>query len=193
MCHEEASDWEVIISIIILIVVGFSSMGVLNTMAMATIERMHDFGMLNAVGMKPRLIIATVLAETLSLVALGLSLAGEGARTKGTQGALLEQLLGATGRSRAVPDFPALGVELKTIPVDERGRPRESAFLCAFSLASVDKSQVGAGAGYLWSAISLAAARASQPPSGRLPSASMASNWPPLVDATASATLAVWP
>lgn len=72
--------------------------------------------------------------------ALGLSLAGEGARTKGTQGALLEQLLGATGRSRAVPDFPALGVELKTIPVDERGRPRESAFLCAFSLASADRA-----------------------------------------------------
>ncbi len=71
---------------------------------------------------------------------LGLSLTGEGARTKGKQGELLERLLGATARSRAVPDFPAIGVELKTIPVDASGRPRESTFLCSFSLATADRA-----------------------------------------------------
>jgi len=38
-----------------------------------------------------------------------------------------------------------------------------------------------------------AAASISQPPSGRLPSASMASSVPPLPSATASATFLVWP
>ncbi len=71
---------------------------------------------------------------------LGVALDGSGARTKGTQGALLERLLGAGGGSRAVHDFPALGVELKTIPVDEAGRPRESAFVCTFPLASADRA-----------------------------------------------------
>jgi DNA mismatch repair protein MutH len=40
-----------------------------------------------------------------------------------------------------VPDFPALGVELKTIPTDARGVPRESTFVCAFSLADADRAE----------------------------------------------------
>ncbi|MFO0758618.1 MAG: DNA mismatch repair endonuclease MutH [Byssovorax sp.] len=72
--------------------------------------------------------------------AIGLSLEGEGARTKGKQGELLERVLGATSGSRAEPDFPGLGVELKTIPVDEAGRPRESTFVCALSLGSADRA-----------------------------------------------------
>lgn len=73
--------------------------------------------------------------------ALGVSLAGGGLRTKGKLGDLVERALGATGGSAAVPDFPALGVELKTIPVDERGQPRESTFVCAFSLADADRAE----------------------------------------------------
>ena len=57
---------------------------------------------------------------------------------KGWAGTLLEKALGATGASRAVPDFPALGVELKTIPVDERGRPLESCFVASLEMAKVD-------------------------------------------------------
>ncbi len=55
-----------------------------------------------------------------------------GVRTKGRVGELVEVLLGATGGSgeRRV-DFPSLGVELKTIPVDAAGRPHESTFVCA--------------------------------------------------------------
>ncbi len=60
-------------------------------------------------------------------------------RTKGHSGRLLERLLGATAGSRSVPDFPELGVELKTIPVDGRGRPRESTFVCSLSLSQADR------------------------------------------------------
>jgi DNA mismatch repair protein MutH len=51
-------------------------------------------------------------------------------RHKGFIGNLLETALGSTGSVRPVPDFPELGVELKTIPVDHTGRPRESTWVC---------------------------------------------------------------
>lgn len=51
------------------------------------------------------------------------------ARAKGWVGQRLEAALGATARSRAEPDFPALGVELKTLPVALDGRPLETTFL----------------------------------------------------------------
>ncbi len=51
---------------------------------------------------------------------------------------LLEKALGATGASRAEPDFPALGIELKSIPVDENGRPLESCFVASLDLSAVD-------------------------------------------------------
>ena len=55
-------------------------------------------------------------------------------RAKGWIGTLLERVLGASAGSKAEPDFPALGVELKTLPVDERGRPRESTYVCTAPL-----------------------------------------------------------
>jgi DNA mismatch repair protein MutH len=73
--------------------------------------------------------------------ALGVSLAGDGVSTKGKMGALIERALGATGGSAAVPDFPHLGVELKTIPLDGEGRPRESTFVCTLSLADADRAE----------------------------------------------------
>jgi putative ABC transport system permease protein len=59
-------------TIIIGLVVIFASVSLLNAMAMATFERTHEFGVLHAIGMKPRLILATVLSESLCLVVLGL-------------------------------------------------------------------------------------------------------------------------
>jgi DNA mismatch repair protein MutH len=50
-------------------------------------------------------------------------------RGKGFAGALLEFALGADAASKPVPDFTAIGVELKTIPVDAAGQPRESTYL----------------------------------------------------------------
>jgi len=61
-----------------------------------------------------------------------------GLRGKGKVGNLLERALGATAGSSAGPDFPELGVELKTIPVDASGVPRESTFVCSIGLASAD-------------------------------------------------------
>ncbi len=59
-------------------------------------------------------------------------------RHKGWVGHLVERALGATAASRAEPDFPQLGVELKTLPVDARGRPRESTWVCTAPLADLD-------------------------------------------------------
>jgi DNA mismatch repair protein MutH len=65
---------------------------------------------------------------------------------KGKVGMLLEWALGASAGSLKGPDFPALGVELKTIPVDAHGRPRESTFVCSLSLRDVDRTDWAASA-----------------------------------------------
>lgn len=56
---------------------------------------------------------------------------------KGWTGQLLEWVLGATAGSRPIPDFPELGVELKTLPVNRQGKPRESTFVCVVSLQQI--------------------------------------------------------
>jgi len=53
---------------------------------------------------------------------------------KGWLGQLLEYALGASAASRAEPDFPHLGIELKSVPVDEAARPRESTYVCVAPL-----------------------------------------------------------
>jgi DNA mismatch repair protein MutH len=58
-------------------------------------------------------------------------------RAKGFVGALIERALGATAGSRAAPDFEVLGVELKTLPVDSRGRALESTFVCTIPLTEI--------------------------------------------------------
>jgi len=65
---------------------------------------------------------------------LAFELGGDGVRTKGKVGQLIERALGATGGSSASRDFPDLGVELKTIPIGVRGVPTESTFVCAIAL-----------------------------------------------------------
>ncbi|HKO90310.1 MAG TPA: DNA mismatch repair endonuclease MutH [Polyangiaceae bacterium] len=55
-------------------------------------------------------------------------------RAKGWVGTLFERALGATAQSRAVPDFEALGIELKTLPVSLTGRPLETTFVCTIPL-----------------------------------------------------------
>lgn len=58
-------------------------------------------------------------------------------RHKGWVGQLLELALGATASTRPEPDFEHLGVELKTIPVDLTGRPRESTYVCKAALDTI--------------------------------------------------------
>jgi len=60
---------------------------------------------------------------------------------KGKTGQLIERALGASAGSLDAPDFVELGVELKTIPIDARGLPRESTFVCTLPLAEVDHAE----------------------------------------------------
>lgn len=62
-------------------------------------------------------------------------------RAKGWVGCLLERALGATAKSRATPDFEALGVELKSLPVDRRGQPLETTFVCTINLLDVGATE----------------------------------------------------
>jgi DNA mismatch repair protein MutH len=58
-------------------------------------------------------------------------------RAKGFVGNLVERALGATAGSRALPDFPELAIELKTLPVDRSGVPLESTFVCTIPLTEI--------------------------------------------------------
>lgn len=55
-------------------------------------------------------------------------------RHKGWVGQLLEDRLGASAGNRAEPDFPHLGVELKTLPCDATGKPKETTYVCTAPL-----------------------------------------------------------
>lgn len=59
---------------------------------------------------------------------------GDLRHAKGWIGQVLEASLGASSGNKAEPDFPGLGVELKTLPVTEAGRPRESTWVCTAPL-----------------------------------------------------------
>lgn len=60
---------------------------------------------------------------------------------KGWVGNLLEQRLGTSAGTRSAPDFEALGVELKTLPVDRRGKPLESTYVCTVPLQCLDEPE----------------------------------------------------
>ena len=54
--------------------------------------------------------------------------------TKGWLGNLLELSLGANAASAPEPDFINLGIELKSIPIDANGKPKESTYICVTQL-----------------------------------------------------------
>ena len=58
-------------------------------------------------------------------------------REKGWTGQLLEMCLGAEAGSKAEQDFPQLGVELKTIPIDSNGKPLETTYVCYAPLTNI--------------------------------------------------------
>lgn len=62
-------------------------------------------------------------------------------QAKGWTGQLLEQILGADAASLAEPDFRALGVEMKTLPVLANGQPKESTYVCTVPLQSEGNSR----------------------------------------------------
>lgn len=56
-------------------------------------------------------------------------------KNKGWIGQLLEQYLGATGGNLPIADFPELGIELKTVPINPKTLcPLESTYICTASL-----------------------------------------------------------
>jgi len=55
-------------------------------------------------------------------------------RHKGWVGALLEAYLGADAGNQAEPDFTGLGIEMKTLPLNKLGQPKESTYVCTVSM-----------------------------------------------------------
>jgi DNA mismatch repair protein MutH len=83
--------------------------------------------------------LAALLAHARALVgvqlgeiadALGLPVPAGQVRTKGWSGQILERELGVEAGGVRGPDFAALGIELKTVPVDPDLTPRESTAVC---------------------------------------------------------------
>jgi DNA mismatch repair protein MutH len=62
-------------------------------------------------------------------------------RDKGWIGLLLEQVLGASAGSRPEPDFPHLGIELKSLPINYQGKPLETTFVCVAPLTGLVGAQ----------------------------------------------------
>lgn len=58
-------------------------------------------------------------------------------KDKGWVGQLIELALGANGGSQAVVDFANLGIELKTLPINQQGKPLESTYVCVAPLTGV--------------------------------------------------------
>ena len=55
-------------------------------------------------------------------------------RHKGWVGELLEKALGADAGNKAKPDFIGLGIEMKTLPLNAQGQPKESTYVCTVSM-----------------------------------------------------------
>lgn len=58
-------------------------------------------------------------------------------KDKGWAGLLLEHVLGASAGSRPEPDFPDLGIELKSLPINRSGKPLETTFVCVAPLTGL--------------------------------------------------------
>jgi DNA mismatch repair protein MutH len=53
---------------------------------------------------------------------------------KGWVGNLLEHYLGADAGNKAEPDFMKLGIEMKTMPLNAQGQPKESTYVCTIPM-----------------------------------------------------------
>lgn len=80
----------------------------------------------------------SLLARARALAGLPLSRLHGGAalRGKGAVGELIERALGIAPSSRPEPDVPALGIEVKTLPV-RAGRVAESTWVCSASPVAI--------------------------------------------------------
>jgi len=67
----------------------------------------------------------------------GISIPDNLTRNKGWVGLLLEHVLGASAGSRPEPDFPDLGIELKSLPISSQGKPLETTFVSVAPLTGL--------------------------------------------------------
>jgi DNA mismatch repair protein MutH len=82
-----------------------------------------------------RLIEGLTFAQLAST--LGVVIPSSPIQRKGLAGQLIELALGVTAGNQCAPDFLELGVELKTIPVNQSGKPAESTFITTIPLLTV--------------------------------------------------------
>jgi DNA mismatch repair protein MutH len=68
---------------------------------------------------------------------LGVVVPNDLTRNKGWVGLLLERVLGASAGSRPEPDFPHLGIELKSLPINEQAKPLETTFVSVAPLTGL--------------------------------------------------------
>jgi len=82
------------------------------------------------------LVQARLLAgKTLSMLAeeYALSIPPHLNQNKGWIGQLLERALSASSGNLPQPDFPHLGIELKSLPINKIGLPKESTYVCCLT------------------------------------------------------------
>lgn len=60
---------------------------------------------------------------------------------KGWAGQALECILGANAHNKSVPDFVALGIELKTLPISRLGKPTESTYVTSIPLLTIHQQR----------------------------------------------------
>lgn len=74
--------------------------------------------------------------KTLGMIAaeLGVDVPEDLFRHKGWVGNLIELHLGADAGNKAEPDFVGLGIEMKTLPLNALGQPKESTYVCTVSM-----------------------------------------------------------
>ncbi|MBA2652222.1 MAG: DNA mismatch repair endonuclease MutH [Tatlockia sp.] len=68
---------------------------------------------------------------------LQLTIPAENQRRKGWTGLAIELALGTTAGNKAIPDFANLGIELKTLPLNEHLKPAESTFVTSIPLLTI--------------------------------------------------------
>ncbi|XKM13627.1 DNA mismatch repair endonuclease MutH [Orbaceae bacterium ac157xtp] len=79
-----------------------------------------------------------IAGYTLGAIAnsIGVPIPNDLKKAKGWVGNLIELYLGADAGSKAERDFVDLGIELKTIPINGKGYPLETTFVCVAPLVS---------------------------------------------------------
>lgn len=70
-------------------------------------------------------------------LALQLTIPQVPVQRKGWLGLAVELALGTTAGNKAIPDFAHLGIELKTLPLNEKGKPAESTFVTSIPLLTI--------------------------------------------------------